>query len=194
MAGEAGQALGVPLDYQQEAVPFALERLDGPVGRPRGGRQALAQGVHRLVMERVDPEDPRADDVLQAAAGGYVDRVGGHVGRHGLSVLDPLADRVGQVLVQRPPAGDVDHLGAAADGQDRQPASLGGCQQVELEGVEFHLGGSQQRVWHGAVGGGVDVGTSGQADAGQAVDEGVDRLGAERRYDHRDSTDRLDGL
>jgi hypothetical protein len=86
-------------------------------------------------------------------------------------VVDALAHRVGQVLVQRATARDVDDLGAPADREHGQGALVGGAHELELEGVQPGLRGPEARMWLGPVGGGMDVGPAGQAEPVDAVEE-----------------------
>ena len=80
----------------------------------------------------------------------------------------------GQVLVQRPAAGDVERLGAAADAEQRQPAGVGGARQLELEGVEPGLGRAELGVALGrAVGVGIEVRAARQADPVEPVEVGA---------------------
>ena len=64
------------------------------------------------------------------------------------------------MLVQRAAARDVEHLHAAADGQDRQPAGVGGPGQRQLELVELGLDRAGARVAALAVGTRVQVRTA----------------------------------
>ncbi len=111
-----------------------------------------------------------------------------------LTVLERLADDVGQVLVQCAAPRDVDDLGAAADGQHGHVALVGGARQRELELVQGAFRRAQARVPIGAVDGGIDVGTAGQADAVDAIQEGVDRAEGQRRDDDRQPAGALDRL
>ena len=86
------------------------------------------------------------------------------VGRRGELGLAVAVD----VLVQRAAAGDVERLGAAADAEQRHPRGVGGARELELEAVERRLGRAERLVGAGAVGGGVEVGAAGQADAVEA--------------------------
>ena len=82
-----------------------------------------------------------------------------------------VADDVGQVLVQRPAPGDVEHLQPPADGEHRHVGGEGRVEQVDLPPVAVGSGALGLGVGLGAVAGGVDVGAPGE-------DQGVD--GAER--------------
>ncbi len=188
------QALGVPLDSQHQALPLLLDRLDRPVGGPGGGHQAPAELLHRLVVERVHRDRRAAEHRPDGAAGRGGDDVGGNARVLVLTMARVLADHVGQVLMERAATGHVQHLHAAADAEDRQTASIRSADQGQLERVDPRLGRAELLVGAGAIGGGLDVGTAGQADAVHAVEERPDRLRAHRGNDHRDAAGSLDRL
>ena len=121
-------------------------------------------------------------------------RMGGDVPGKVLAMADRLTDHLGQMLVQGAAAGDVEHLHAAADGQDRQPALVGGANEVDLEGVELRLGRSDPAAAFRAVAGRIDVRATGQADAVRAIQQRGEALGGHRRGDHGDPARRLDRL
>ena len=73
-------------------------------------------------------------------------RMGGHAPARGLAMLDRAVGEVGEVLVQRPAARDVERLAAAADPEDRHAPLVGDLGQRELEGVEVGLGGAEVGV------------------------------------------------
>jgi hypothetical protein len=64
------------------------------------------------------------------------------------------------MLVEGSPARHVQRLGAAAEGQDRQPAGVGAAGQLQLEAVEVGLYRSQLGVPALVVGRGVEVGSA----------------------------------
>src|SRR4051794_31924019 len=101
------QRLGVPLDAEREAL--ALNRLDRPVRGVADDPQARAHVLDGLVVEGVDPQAPAARDPVQPRAGLHLHVVRGP--RRGIGLAMAV-----DVLVQRPAAGDVERLGAAADG------------------------------------------------------------------------------
>jgi hypothetical protein len=122
----------VPLHADREGGQAVghLEALDRPVGRPRGSDEAVAERVHGLVMvrRRVQP------DVFAGARQHAAQRPG----RPDPDQMPPepavrpgvllVPDHLGQMLVQRPAAQDVEQLDAPADGQQRLP---GGHRRVE---------------------------------------------------------------
>ena len=67
---------------------------------------------------------------------------------------------VGDVLVERPAAGDVEQLHPATDPQQRQIAIEGAARERDLEAVALGPGVLGARVGLGAVGGRVDVGAA----------------------------------
>src|ERR1700761_1300364 len=147
------ERLGVPLDADQEAPARVLDRLDRPVGRPGADPQPLAESVDRLVVEGVDVGEVDlggADDLGQLRARLDLDRVARLGAGDGLAVPD-LGREVGEVLVERPAADDVQRLGAAADRQDRHLAGVGAGGDGELETVELRLDRPQLRVRLGFV-------------------------------------------
>ena len=112
----------------------------------------------------------------------------------GLAVLDAVADDIGKVLVQGPAARNVQQLHAAADAEDRKLAAIGGAHQRELHRVDPRLGRAEVGMGLGAVCARLDVGPAGQAQAIDAVEQGADRVRAQRRHDHRDPAGALDRL
>ena len=117
----------------------------------------------------------RADDAMQARAGGDRDVVRGLGGHRGLAVA-------GDVLVQRPAAGHVERLGAAADGEDRQAALERQLDQFQLEGVEARLRRAELDVAiRRAVGDRVEIRAAAEADAVEALDQRSEVIGADRR-------------
>ena len=101
---------------------------------------------------------------------------------------------VGQVLVERAAARHVQRLQAAADGEDGDAARVRAAGDLELEEVELGLHGPELGVAALVVGGRVEVGAAGEADARQAVEQRLDRLDLQRRHHHRDAAGRLDRL
>ena len=101
-----------------------------------------------------------------------------------LAVVDRAAE-VGQVLVQRPAAGHVQHLHAAADREHGQAARYRPPREGQLEAVELGLGRPQLGMLGGAVVVRMQVRPARQADAVEAVEQLVHRAGAHRREDHR---------
>ena len=89
-----------------------------------------------------------------------------------------VADVVGQVLAQRPAAGDVEHLHAAAHAEEGHPALERAARQRELEGVALGQHGRRLGVALGAVALGLDVGAAGED---ERVDEVEQRVGVLRR-------------
>ncbi len=59
---------------------------------------------------------------------------------------DPVTDDFRQMLLQRFTAGDVDHLRAAADREDRQLTSVRGPAKLQFEDIELALRRASQRV------------------------------------------------
>ena len=99
-----------------------------------------------------------------------------------------------EVLVQRPAAGDVERLAAAADAQQRHPALERRARERELEGVQRRLRRPQLLVpLGGAVGAGVQVRAAGEADAVEAGDQRLQVRHARGQHD-RDRARALDPL
>ena len=98
----------------------------GRAGRPPGGgtssRRAPPAPTIAASRDRLDPHGVR-----RLAAG------------RRLAVVDRAVRDVGQVLVQRPAAGDVERLAAAADAEHREPARVGLARDRDLERVERGL-------------------------------------------------------
>ena len=130
LLGAVRHQLGVPLHAQAEARGRIPERLDGPVGRPRADLEAGADAVGGLVVERVDREVVAAGQPVQQRAVRDVDGVRRGERLVALEVVELAA--VGEVLVQRPAARDVERLQPAADPEQRQVALGGAGQQRQL--------------------------------------------------------------
>ena len=91
------------------------------------------------------------------------------------------------VLVQRPAAGDVERLRAAADREDRQAALQAHADEAQLERVQARLGRAELDVAVGrAVGGRVEVRAAGETEAVEAVEQRTEVVGAGRRQHHGD--------
>ena len=174
--GSRCERLRVPLHAQHERPRRRLDALDHTVGRPGHGPQPASEAVDRLVVERVHPALAPAHQAGEQAARGDLDGVRDTVARGALAVLQRGAGPVGQVLVQRPAARDVQRLEPAADGEDRDPARIGAPRDLQLEEVQLGLHRAELRVAALVVGARVEIGATGQADAGQAVEQGLDRL------------------
>ena len=82
------------------------------------------------------------------------------------------------MLVQRAAAGDVEHLGAAADRQHRERRAPRRAGERELEAVELGLRGAELGVLVGPVGGRVQVGAAREAETVETVEQGVDAAGS----------------
>ena len=193
LLGPVDEALGVPLDADEEVALGVLDRLDDPVGRPGDGDEAVAEPVHGLVVERVDV-DPAAPRISAPTSlpGSISTSWVGCVARPPLAVARSAPVCVGEVLVQRAAAGDVESLGAAADRQDRHPARVGRAGDRQLEAVEVGLGRPELRVARPVVAVRVEVGPAREADARDPVEQRLDRVVAQRRHHHRDAAGPLD--
>ena len=78
------------------------------------------------------------------------------------------------VLVQRPAAGDVHRLQAAADAEQRHPARVGGARERELGGVDDAVGRAEPLVAAArAVGERVEVRPAGEAQAVEPLEQRV---------------------
>ena len=84
-----------------------------------------------------------------------------------------VADRFGQMLVEGAAEGDVQQLHAAADPQHRHVALQRPPGQRQLEAVTLGPGAGGLGVGLGAVAGGVDVGTAGQHQPVDPVEQEV---------------------
>jgi hypothetical protein len=107
-----------------------------------------------------------------------------------------VAEHIWQVLVQRPATGDIEHLDAAADAENRQSPLERAPQQREFQGV---AGGARRvrfRMRLLAVSGRVEVITPGDHQAIQAVEHPVGNAGVAwlRRQQQRDATGGDDAL
>src|SRR5689334_24582047 len=102
----------MPEDADREAARGILERFDRAVVGLRGGDEPVADPAEALVVARLD-RDAVADDPAEAAAGLDRDLVVGELAEPLLVQL--VAERVRQVLLEVAAARDVEHLAAAAD-------------------------------------------------------------------------------
>ena len=157
----------MPLHADDERCRGQLDRLDDAVGGARRDLETVADPGERLVV--------RAAHQGAIAHGPWRRRVPGsvrdlHVGETaGLGAVPGVPHHVGQVLHERPPELDVQHLHAAADGEHGGARRQGGAEQRELAGVapDIDAGGVGVRLL--AVTGGVDV-------AAADEDERVERV------------------
>jgi hypothetical protein len=83
------------------------------------------------------------------------------------------------------PARDVERLPPAADPEHGQAAGVGLLGERELEGVEVGLDLAEQVVRRRAVGVWVEVGSPGEAEVVEAVQQRADRVVVQRRQDDR---------
>ena len=84
---------------------------------------------------------------------------------------------VGDVLVERAAAGDVEQLHPAADAEHRQVALERAAREGELEAVALGPGALRVRVGLGAVAGRVDVRAAGEDEPVEQVEQLLGRLG-----------------
>ena len=91
------------------------------------------------------------------------DRMGRHAPGELLAVDDRVPDDVGEVLVQGTPAGHVENLHAATDGENGELAGIGRAHELEFEGIQLRLGGADPVVSLRSVALRVDVGAARQA-------------------------------
>ena len=160
-AGEPARAidhaLGMPLDREREAAIHGLDRLDHPVCRPADGPQAVTENVDRLVMKRVHADVGAAERRRDEAVALERDVVRRHARGAQLAVHDVRRALARQVLHERAPARDVEHLQPAADGEHRQVTRLGGAHERDLEAVEVRLGRAERGMGTRPVHRGVQV-------------------------------------
>ena len=107
----------MPLHAEGEAVTGQLDRLDDVVVGPRGRLELRRQLVDGLVVVAGDG-DGGAEQPVQHGAGaeghpGLAEDAGGRA-------VPPVADGVGQVLVERAAERHVEQLRAPADAEHRQ--------------------------------------------------------------------------
>src|ERR1700730_1301551 len=127
--------LRMPLHAHEElALCGGLDRLDDPVVGPGHRGEAGPDQVNRLVMvrrylEELAAREDRGDD--RAARDAHLVRA---EPAGGAAVL-LVASQVGNVLVQGAAAGDVEHLGAAADAKQGYSLPDRGLGDRQLPGV-----------------------------------------------------------
>ena len=84
---------------------------------------------------------------------------------------------VGEMLVERPAAGDVEDLEAAADAEQRQVPRQGGAGQRELEPIALDPGVRGVRVGLGSVARGIEIAAAGEQQAVEQVEHRLRVLG-----------------
>ena len=172
------------------APPRPRSRRRAPT-RPRAAR---AEPVDRLVVEGVDlaPAVRPISAGQPAAARRSSTPWVVSVRRRALAVVERRAGAVGQVLVEVAAAGDVQHLGAAADGEHGQPARVGAARQLQLEAVEVAArpgparGGARRRRRPGRCPG------RPRGRARQPVEQRLDGVEVQRRHHDRQPAGGLD--
>ncbi len=98
-----------------------------------------------------------------------------------------MAEPVGQMLVERPAAGDVEDLHPAADAEQRDATLQRASRQRDLEAVAVRIGPDGLRMRLGAVALGIDVGAASQDQRVDAIEELVRILrGTAVGWQHRD--------
>ncbi len=112
LLGHRLQRLGVPLHADHELAVHRLDRLDRSVGRAPCDHQPVTQPGNALVVKGVDLGVSALQHPGDAAGLPDRDRMGGLRSRLGLAMVDLAGADVGQVLVQRPASGHVEHLHA----------------------------------------------------------------------------------
>ena len=142
----------MPLHAQHEVAVRPFEPLDHAVRRAGHDPKPGADPVGRLVVRGVDRHALAARHPGEQAVRPDLDLVLGHApGGVGASMANLLADVIGQVLEEIAAVGDVQHLGAAADREDRHAPPLGLADRLDLEYVELGLGRAELRVAGAAV-------------------------------------------
>ena len=144
--------LGVPEHADGERVAAGFERLDRAVVGARHHLEAFAQPAVALVVVRGDL-DRVADDRVQARA--FVDRDGVLREHAGRLLVAFVSDEVGHVLLEIAAQRHIQHLRAAADGEDGHVAFESRGEQGDLGavalgtdvvGLRVRLGVVQRRV------------------------------------------------
>ena len=172
--------LRVPLDTDGEPVTRQFEGLDDLVIGPGRGDQAVTGLVDGLVVQGLH-EGLGAEQLAQRAVGAERDRVLAHLGRIGR--VPAVADRIRQVLDQRAAPGHVEHVQAAADGQDRHTRLDRRAHQSQLEAVPAAVGDVGLLVRLGLVQGRVDVRSPGQHQPVEPRDQPGHAVRRNRRQD-----------
>ncbi len=148
----APEVLRVPLHADAELGVGLLDRLDHAVGR-RGRRdQAGPDATDGLMVAAVDAaacarRRPTAPSARSSREPGVdVNGVGFGALRLDDAVRERRGDRRGDVLHERAAGGDVEHLRAAADGEERQVGRHRAAGEIDLELVASRLGILDRRV------------------------------------------------
>ena len=181
--GALGERLGVPLDAEQE------RRARGPRW-PRPSRRRAQATTRRPApgtstawwwKELTSSVAPAPVTAASSESAATLTRCVGDGRDLGLAVAV-------DVLVQRPAAGDVQRLGAAADAEQRQSGSRRRRARRRARRRRRRRPSAPSSGWRvdGAVGDRVEVGAARQADAVQALHELGHRLEVDGREDDRD--------
>ena len=144
----AEEIFRMPLDAEAKARRRILDRLDHAVRRRRRRDEAGRDVLHRLMVAAVDfaaPRPPSRSRISLRQQRILVDpdlvrQLVRLVLRHRQPVRQRAGDLRRDVLHQRAAAGDVEHLHAAADREDRQVAGARRRDQRDLELVAPGLG------------------------------------------------------
>ena len=157
-----------------------------PSGATATARSPVPELARRLVMEGVDRQRPAAGQRGEARVPGDGDGVELLVRRRDLTVAV-------DVLMQRPAADHVDGLGAAADAEQGHPALVGRAGQRELGSVDDRVGRAEPRVpLARPVGERVEIGTAGEHEPVEPVEQGDGDVGIVRRQHDRQPARGLD--
>ena len=153
----AGLHLRMPLNADAPGVPLRLHRLDHAVLRPRHRVEPIAQPVDRLVMPRAHVGRQRSENIREPAPRLHPHGVPGGQARR-KPVRHLVAELVGHVPVQGPPAQHVQHLHAPADAEHGQLRTIERRpRQRNLEAVALGREVVEGLVRRAAVGRGIDV-------------------------------------
>ena len=162
----------MPLHAEGEAPVGDLDRLRQRVElRATADAQALADAIDALVVMGLRGMDVRAGGPSGERAGVERDIVVGAVEGAGHATVLVVAVALGEVLVQRAAERDVHHLHPAADREHGQVAIERRAQQRDLEAVALGHGADRLGVRRGAVAGRIDVGSAGEDEPVEAVEQ-----------------------
>ena len=125
--------LRMPL-YAKYALRLIFNRLDDPVFRACGDREAGGRVPDGLVVEGVDGHLFAAVDLREQRTGLEIQTVRRVVAvRRGLLMAERFRNLRREILIQRAAEGDVQDLFPPADAEDRQMRGARGPEKMELK-------------------------------------------------------------
>lgn len=132
------KAFRMPLNSEHEAAARKLDGFDDSVRSDGYSPEWGSERCNCLMVIGIHHQFGCADDTGQKGIGNDGDWVGNLAGRDAefvLAVVQSIGDIIGQVLVERTTERDIEHLDAAADGEDRYVTLERRTNQSDLEAI-----------------------------------------------------------